>query len=480
MANELRHKATASTNNLYSTDWVDTTSHIFNSQAKGDILYASSASQLSRLAIGSNNDFLVISGGIPSWTNTIPDFSFLTGQISFGDGAGSEEVRFYHAAGGGSLTIFSYTDSVRTSLDLGPTRGTLPTSHALTELVIYRTVDQGTNFARFNITAHTDGTYHISQEYGGTESAHDICFRTEDGVTAGTEKYLFIDATRVGDAQPIVLNYAHLRFDQASMGASAAAYYIARGGGNSLSMNVPTGATLAFLVNNTSVLGLTGSTATWGNITHTGLKLSGALDADGQAITGHAQAITDNALLTVDDSPNDDEFARFTADGIEGLTVAEAITALFGAALPENVSIILDPVLSADGKWSGIVEAGTAGATLTFGEVCYFKAADSEWYEAKADATATSGAVKIGICVVAGTDGNACTMLRYGKIKADAIFPTFTISAPVFISAATAGLLTSTAPTGTEDFVVRIVGHANTGDEIAFEPDNSYIELAAP
>lgn len=150
-----------------------------------------------------------------------------------------------------------------------------------------------------------------------------------------------------------------------------------------------------------------------------------------------------------------------------------------GHILPaENTGYQLDSALSADGKYSGIIEAGTAGATLTFGEVCYFKASDSEWYEARADATVTSGAVKLGICVVAGTNGNPCTMLRYGKIRADAIFPTLTISAPVFISAATAGLLTSTAPTGTTNFVVRIVGHANTGDEIAFEPDNTYIELA--
>ncbi|KKK51010.1 hypothetical protein LCGC14_3119300, partial [marine sediment metagenome] len=62
--------------------------------------------------------------------------------------------------------------------------------------------------------------------------------------------------------------------------------------------------------------------------THTGIGLSGALDANSQAITNHAQAITDNAILTVDGSPNDDEFARFTANGLEGLTVAETLAAI--------------------------------------------------------------------------------------------------------------------------------------------------------
>lgn len=54
MADELRHKATASTTHLYSTDWVNTTSHIFNDQVANDILYASSATQLSRLAVAAS------------------------------------------------------------------------------------------------------------------------------------------------------------------------------------------------------------------------------------------------------------------------------------------------------------------------------------------------------------------------------------------------------------------------------------------
>ncbi len=192
--------------------------------------------------------------------------------------------------------------------------------------------------------------------------------------------------------------------------------------------------------------------------------------------------ITDHSLNSEDDLLVTGELE------VDGDAMFDGPTITFGVntnvhilgkiTLAENAPIVLDSVLSADGKYSGIVEAGTAGATLAFGEVCYLKTIDSEWYEAKADAAVTSGGVKLGICVVAGTDGNTTTMLRYGKIRADTIFPTFTIGTAVYISAATAGLLTSTAPTGTTDFVVRIAGHANTGDEIAFEPDNSYVELA--
>lgn len=159
-------------------------------------------------------------------------------------------------------------------------------------------------------------------------------------------------------------------------------------------------------------------------------------------------------------------------------TLAETLTILLSSALAENDSIILDDVLSADGKYCGITEAGTAGAALAFGEIVYLAVADSRWELAKADVAATSKG-KVGICVLAAAgDGSATKILLWGKVRADAKFPAFTVGAPVFISAATAGLLTSTAPSGTTNFVVRIVGEANTADELFFCPSPDYIELA--
>lgn len=189
-------------------------------------------------------------------------------------------------------------------------------------------------------------------------------------------------------------------------------------------------------------------------------------------------AITDNHLLTVDDAAAaDDDFARFTADGIEGLTVAEAITALFGAALPENVGITLDAALSADEKFSGIVEDGTAGATVDFGDLLYHDVTAGEWLLAKADAAATSaGKLGINVTIAQKTDGQAITVLLWGKVRSDGDY-NFTVDAPVFISAATAGDMTSTAPSGTTNFVVRIVGYGNTADELFFCPDKTYLEL---
>jgi len=140
-----------------------------------------------------------------------------------------------------------------------------------------------------------------------------------------------------------------------------------------------------------------------------------------------------------------------------------------------ETDIKLDAALSADGKWSGIVEAGTAGAILAFGDLCYFAVADSKWELTDADAEATTFG-KLGICVLAAAEDAATEILLWGKVRADAVFPTFTIGAPVFVDV-TAGDVSNTAPSGNND-CVRIVGYGNTGDELFFCPSPDWYEIA--
>lgn len=128
----------------------------------------------------------------------------------------------------------------------------------------------------------------------------------------------------------------------------------------------------------------------------------------------------------------------------------------------------------ADGEFSGISITGTAGATLAFGDLVYLAAADSRWELADASSVTTAGDVKLGICVLAAAaDGDPTEILRFGNIRANAAFPAMTISAPMFVSE-TAGDITGTKPT-TTDSVTRCVGHANTADELEFNPDGFYI-----
>jgi hypothetical protein len=165
---------------------------------------------------------------------------------------------------------------------------------------------------------------------------------------------------------------------------------------------------------------------------------------------------------------------------LAGLAVAQTWTA--DQTLAENASIVLDAALSADGKYCGVVESGTSSAALAFGELCYRVTATGKWALARgaaADVGTVVATGELGICVLAAGGADATTtILKYGKVRADALFDTFTVGAPIYMSAATAGKIVSAAPSGTTDFTVRKVGHAEDANTVFFNPSNDFITLA--
>ena len=68
MANELKHGDQGCS--LTKAEFEGVGLHVFDSQATGDLPYASSASQISRLGIGSSNALLEVASGIPGWTTS--------------------------------------------------------------------------------------------------------------------------------------------------------------------------------------------------------------------------------------------------------------------------------------------------------------------------------------------------------------------------------------------------------------------------
>jgi len=76
MANEFKHVSVGT--DLSQVEWESTAGHVLNSQATGDVIYASSASQLTRLGIGSSAQVLTVTAGLPVWatpaTPTAPLF----------------------------------------------------------------------------------------------------------------------------------------------------------------------------------------------------------------------------------------------------------------------------------------------------------------------------------------------------------------------------------------------------------------------
>jgi len=127
----------------------------------------------------------------------------------------------------------------------------------------------------------------------------------------------------------------------------------------------------------------------------------------------------------------------------------------------------------ADNAATGIVFSFIAGATLAIGDVVYIHT-DGE--VAKADADAVTSMPAVGICVGAGTDGNAVDVLVQGIMHDTSAFPTFTVGADVFVDT-TAGAVTATAPSGSGDTVQKI-GVATHADMVYFNFNTTEVLLA--
>ncbi len=111
-----------------------------------------------------------------------------------------------------------------------------------------------------------------------------------------------------------------------------------------------------------------------------------------------------------------------------------------------------------------------ATATIAQWESVYLST--TGWALTDADAAATAGGVMVGLAAAAGTNGNPLTVVTKGVVRNDGWTWT-TVGAPLYLST-TAGALTETAPSGTDD-VVRIVGYVMSDDCIFFNPSNDWI-----
>jgi hypothetical protein len=143
--------------------------------------------------------------------------------------------------------------------------------------------------------------------------------------------------------------------------------------------------------------------------------------------------------------------------------------------LSENAGIAFDPSGSADEKWSGLTCAGTAGETVVVGDLLYLDVTATEWKLADADAAATSGDVPLALSLTAANDGGAINLLLIGTMRSAAFPGSIALGAPLYVSTS-AGDITATAPSGTDD-VIRRVGFAITAEPntIYFNPSNDYI-----
>jgi len=124
-----------------------------------------------------------------------------------------------------------------------------------------------------------------------------------------------------------------------------------------------------------------------------------------------------------------------------------------------------------DNTANGLIIDGVAGEGLVFGDICYLKLSDGKYWKADADAIATSGALTMALATIA-TDATGEFLLE-GVVRNDTAY-NFTVQGPIFLST-TAGGLTQTAPSGTDD-VVQILGYPLTADKWLLKPQLVQIE----
>lgn len=126
----------------------------------------------------------------------------------------------------------------------------------------------------------------------------------------------------------------------------------------------------------------------------------------------------------------------------------------------------LDSTPDSDHSCNGPTGTHTAGTNLVFGDVCYM-GLDGKMEKAKADVVGTSFAWVMALATI-NEDASGAFALPGAYVRDDT-WDWPTIGQPVFLSAATAGALTQTAPSATNN-IIQIIGIVVSADVIWFNP----------
>ncbi len=188
-------------------------------------------------------------------------------------------------------------------------------------------------------------------------------------------------------------------------------------------------------------------------------------DGDGAlTLLGQGDGSDEDLTINLDDTANTAVFSTSTSlDLIDFGTNDIDISA---------AEMQLDGTPDGDHSANGPTTATfNAGATIAAMEVVYM-GSGGEWLLTDADAASSAGDVMVAVALAAGTDNNALKVATSGTYVRDDTW-NWTIGAELYLSV-TAGALTETAPSGTDD-VIRVVGYAVTADVIYFDPSPSYI-----
>ena len=157
------------------------------------------------------------------------------------------------------------------------------------------------------------------------------------------------------------------------------------------------------------------------------------------------------------------------------IVAAGAVTAVNAAGLTlADAKAIEYTTPSASHTASGIIKTKTAGIALVFGDACY-TGTDGKMEKALADdAAITIPATHLCIATIA--ENNTGLFLEEGEAHDDSW--AFDVGKSVYLSAATAGLITKTMPTKVTGNQVQVLGTAIIADTIQWRPSMVVMEYA--
>ena len=121
MAGEFKHKDIG--DELTRAEWEALGAHILDAQVTGDVIYASSATQLSRLAKGTDGQFLKIGASIPAWVDVGAVALALAGGTLIGPLIIHEDTYMQFGTGADRLLILPYLAAGAAGIVLQPAAG---------------------------------------------------------------------------------------------------------------------------------------------------------------------------------------------------------------------------------------------------------------------------------------------------------------------------------------------------------------------
>lgn len=159
-------------------------------------------------------------------------------------------------------------------------------------------------------------------------------------------------------------------------------------------------------------------------------------------------------------------------------TAGQVIRMNSGATAPEwATTTLVDLTLGTDHTWTGFSATMTYGEDAVFGDALYLKS-DGKWWKAKADAAATMPCMALaGEDVDESEEASGIVLLPGSNqfIRDDTW--DWAPGGLIYVSAATAGALTQTLPSSSEE-QAQIVGYAYTADIMVFYASPVIVEVA--